>query len=213
MPLASPLEDRTRYPWDEVLPTDEGWPKDNLYNWLQDYRGFLDFFFSQMFTEPHSTKPIEDCIGWGLETTAETLIATEIGNGLDEEAARELCGRIHCPVLVIQGTADAITGPGRGVALAAETGGELVLLEGSGHGPHVRDPVKVNLLLRDFAVPPAVPARLGAGHGRAANARSTSAHRSAWATPNATQRSPMSCANYTPTWRSTGSPSTRSPGC
>jgi hypothetical protein len=25
-----------------------------------------------MFTEPHSTKPTEDCVGWGLETTAET---------------------------------------------------------------------------------------------------------------------------------------------
>jgi pimeloyl-ACP methyl ester carboxylesterase/predicted glycosyltransferase len=166
VPLASPLEDRTRYPWDEVLPTDEGWAKDNLHYWLRDYRGFLEFFFSQMFTEPHSTKPIEDCVGWGLETTAETLAATEIGNGLDEGTARELCGRIRCPVLVIQGTEDAITGPGRGMALAAETGGELVLLEGSGHGPHVRDPVKVNLLLRDFAVPRQVPRRWVRGKAR-----------------------------------------------
>jgi pimeloyl-ACP methyl ester carboxylesterase/predicted glycosyltransferase len=153
VPLASPLPDRTRYPWDEVLPTDEGWAKDNLYYWLRDYRGFLEFFFSQMFTEPHSTKPVEDCIGWGLETTAETLAATQIGSGLDEAATRELCARLRCPVLVIQGGADAITGPGRGVALAEATGGGLVLLEGSGHGPHVRDPVKVNQLLRDFAVP------------------------------------------------------------
>ena len=166
VPLASPLEDRTRYPWDEVLPTGEGWAKDNLYYWLRDYRGFLEFFFSQMFTEPHSTKPAEDCIGWGLETTAETLVATEIGNGLDEPAARELCGRVACPVLVIQGTADAITGPGRGIALAAETGGDLVLLEGSGHGPHVRDPVKVNLLLREFAVPPRPRPRWARGKAR-----------------------------------------------
>ena len=212
VPFASPLEDRTRYPWDEVLPTDEGWAKDNLYYWLRDYRGFLEFFFSQMFTEPHSTKPTEDCIGWGLETTAETLIATEIGNGLDEEAARELCGRVRCPVLVIQGTADAITGPGRGIALAEATGGDLVLLEGSGHGPHVRDPVKVNLLLRDFAVPPP-RARAGCAAGRAASARSTSPHRSGSATPSGTWRSPTSCASCTPTWRSTGSPSIRSPGC
>jgi pimeloyl-ACP methyl ester carboxylesterase/predicted glycosyltransferase len=157
VPLASPPEDRDRYPWQEVLPTDEGWPKDNFSSWVRDYPWFLEFFFSQMFTEPHSTKPIEDCIGWGLETTAETLIATEIGNSLDEAAARDLCARVRCPVLVIQGTADAITGPGRGTALAEATGGDLVLLEGSGHGPHVRDPVKVNLLLREFAVPP--PAR------------------------------------------------------
>ncbi len=153
VPLAAPLPDRAQYPWDEVLATDEGWAKDNLHYWLRDYRGFLEFFFSQMFNEPHSTKPVEDCIGWGLETTAETLVATEIGNGLDEKTARELCGRLRCPVLVIQGTVDMITGPGRGIALAEATGGDLVLLEGSGHGPHVRDPVKVNLLLREFAVP------------------------------------------------------------
>jgi pimeloyl-ACP methyl ester carboxylesterase/predicted glycosyltransferase len=166
VPLASPLPDRTRYPWDEVLATDEGWAKDNLYYWLRDYRGFLEFFFSQMFTEPHSTKPIEDCIGWGLETTAETLIATEIGNGLDEPAARELCARVRCPVLVIQGTEDAITGPGRGVALAEATRGDLVLLEGSGHAPHARDPVKVNLLLRDFARPPGTQSRWVRGTAR-----------------------------------------------
>jgi len=29
---------------------------------------FLEFFFGRMFTEPHSTKQIEDCVGWGLET-------------------------------------------------------------------------------------------------------------------------------------------------
>jgi pimeloyl-ACP methyl ester carboxylesterase/predicted glycosyltransferase len=153
VPLAAPLPERAHYPWDEVLATDDGWAKDNLHYWLRDYRGFLEFFFSQMFNEPHSTKPAEDCIGWGLETTAETLVATEIGNGLDEKTARELCGWLRCPVLVIQGTADMITGPGRGIALAEATGGDRVLLEGSGHGPHVRDPVKVNLLLREFAVP------------------------------------------------------------
>jgi pimeloyl-ACP methyl ester carboxylesterase/predicted glycosyltransferase len=166
VPLAAPQPDREHYPWDEVLATDEGWAKDNLHYWLRDYRGFLEFFFSQMFNEPHSTKPAEDCIGWGLETTAETLVATEIGNGLDERSARELCGRVRCPVLVIQGTADAITGPGRGIALAEASGGQLVLLEGSGHGPHVRDPVKVNLLLREFAVPPAAPPRWVRGRAR-----------------------------------------------
>ena len=118
-----------------MLPTDEGWAKDNLYYWLRDYRGFLEFFFSQMFTEPHSTKPIEDCIGWGMETTAETLIATEIGNGLDEETARELCSRIRCPVLVIQGTADEITGAGRGIALAEATGGRSRAAGGLGPRP------------------------------------------------------------------------------
>jgi pimeloyl-ACP methyl ester carboxylesterase len=157
VPLGEPIAGRT-YPWGEELDTDEGWAKYNRWYWLRDYRGFLEFFFSQMFTEPHSTKPIEDCVGWGLETTPETLVATNLKEFLDAETVLELSRRVRCPVLVIQGTDDAITGPGRGIALAEATGGELVLLEGSGHGPHVRDPVKVNLLLRDF-IKPAPPPR------------------------------------------------------
>jgi pimeloyl-ACP methyl ester carboxylesterase/predicted glycosyltransferase len=166
IPFGEPVPNRQLYPWNEELDTDEGWAKYNRYYWLRDYRGFLEFFFSQMFTEPHSTKPIEDCVGWGLETTAETLIATQLREGFDEETARELCMRLRCPVLVIQGSEDAITGPGRGIALAEETGGELVLLEGSGHAPHVRDPVKVNLLLREFIAPPRPPARWVRGKSR-----------------------------------------------
>ena len=165
VPIGDPPPGRT-HRWDEELDTDEGWAKYNRYYWLRDYRGFLEFFFSQMFTEPHSTKPIEDCVGWGLETTPETLVATQLATSLDAETVRELGRRASCPVLVIQGTADAITGPGRGIALAEAAGGELVLLEGSGHGPHVRDPVKVNLLLREFVAPPRRPMRWVRGKAR-----------------------------------------------
>jgi pimeloyl-ACP methyl ester carboxylesterase/predicted glycosyltransferase len=165
VPLAGRPADRVSYPWDERLGTDEGWAKYNRHYWLRDYPGFLEFFFSQMFTEPHSTKPTEDCVGWGLETTAKTLIAAE-ADELDEKTVRELCHRVRCPVLVIQGTDDAITGKDHGIALAEATGGQLALLEGSGHGPHVRDPVKVNLLLREFAAPPAPPPRWVRGRAR-----------------------------------------------
>jgi predicted glycosyltransferase len=68
--------------------------------------------------------------------------------------------------LVIQGTSDAITGKQRGITLAELTGGRLALLEGSGHGPHVRDPVKVNLLLRDFIAPPPSTGRWTRGRAR-----------------------------------------------
>ncbi len=55
-------------------------------------------------------------------------------------------------MLVIQGTDDAIVGPGAGSRLAEALGGRarLVELAGSGHSPHARDPVKVNLLIREF---------------------------------------------------------------
>ena len=164
--LGEGLPWRGEYSWADELDTDEGWAKYNRHYWLRDYRGFLEFFFSQMFTEPHSTKPIEDCVGWGLESTAEMLIATHEREPLDARAQRELSSRVRCPVLVLQGTNDAITGPGLGVGLAEATGGELVLLEGSGHGPHVRDPVKVNLLLRDFVKPASPPRRWVRGRSR-----------------------------------------------
>jgi pimeloyl-ACP methyl ester carboxylesterase len=163
--LGTPLAARIAYPFEDVLETDEGWAKYNRHYWLRDYRDFLEFFFSQMFTEPHSTKQIEDCVGWGLETAPETLVATRLAINMGEEETRALCARVRCPVLVVQGTEDAITGSSRGIALAEETGGSLVLIEGSGHGPHVRDPVKVNLLLRDFITPPP-PTRWTRGKSR-----------------------------------------------
>ena len=151
--LGQPLPERVRYSFEDELDTDEGWAKYNRHYWLRDYRRFLEFFFSRFFVEPHSTKQIEDCVTWGLETTPETLVATRLAIDMEEEETRRLCARVRCPVLVIQGTQDAITGVSRGIALAEETSGRLVLLEGSGHGPHARDPVKVNLLLRDFVAP------------------------------------------------------------
>jgi pimeloyl-ACP methyl ester carboxylesterase len=166
VPLGKVPDARGGLDWESELDSDEGWAKYNRHYWLRDYRGFLEFFFGQMFNEPHSTKPIEDCVGWGLETTPETLIATEEDPGLTTEETHALCERARCPVLVIQGSRDMITGQSRGIALADETGGELVIMQGSGHGPHARDPVKVNRLLRDFLVPPRPPKRWVRGRRR-----------------------------------------------
>ncbi len=152
--------------FDREYDTFEGWAKYNRHHWLRDYRDFVEFFMSKMFTEPHSTKPIEDTVGWALETDGKTLIATHEGPGLEPEEARALCRRVRCPVLVIHGARDAIASVTRGAAFAEQTGGDLVVLEGSGHAPHVRDPVKVNLLLRDFVVPARPAARWVRGKSR-----------------------------------------------
>jgi pimeloyl-ACP methyl ester carboxylesterase len=146
-----PVPERTVYSWEDELNTEEGWAKYNQHYWLRDYKGFLEFFMSRMFTEPHSTKPIEDAVGWGLDTTGETLALTCWAPDLEPDEARELARRVRCPVLVIHGEHDAIISVTRGIALAEDTGGRLVVLEGSGHAPHVRDPVKVNLLIKQFA--------------------------------------------------------------
>ena len=135
----------------------EGWGKWNRTYWLEHYAEFVEFFFSQVFTEPHSTKQREDSVGWALETDAKTLVATQLAERRDEAAISALAKRTRCPVLVIHGTEDAIRPHDSGAALAKLTSGALVSLQGSGHCPHARDPVKVNLLLRDFIGPSRTP--------------------------------------------------------
>ena len=139
------------YPFDEELDTDDGWAKFNRHYWLRDYQGFLEFFAGQVFPEPHSTKQIEDMVGWGLETTAETLVLTQLGS---QPASREemeaILRRVRCPVLVVHGDDDRLRPLAVGAAVAQLTGGVLVAIEGGGHCPQARHPVKVNLLIREF---------------------------------------------------------------
>ncbi|MDX6675153.1 MAG: hypothetical protein QOH11_2571 [Solirubrobacteraceae bacterium] len=138
----------------------EGWEKWNKHYWLEHYEDFLEFFTSQIFTEPHSTKQREDAIGYALETDAETLVATQLAPRFpDEDTVRELTAQTRWPVLVVHGREDAVRPHDSGAALAEMTGGAMVTLEGSGHNPPARDPVKVNVLLRDFVDPTAAQPR------------------------------------------------------
>ena len=135
----------------ERLDTDEGWAKYNEHYWRRDYRSFLEFFFSQCFSEAHSTKPTEDAVGWGLETDPETLIRTHVAAGIgDRDATLARIARVRCPVLVIHGGDDRIAPFAHGEELARASGGRLITIEGGGHIPNARDPVKVNLAIRDF---------------------------------------------------------------
>ena len=152
--LAPNHPERDEYAFDEPYESDEGWAKYNSRYWCKDYLGFLEFFFAQCFTEPHSTKQIEDGIGWALQTTPETLADTTRGLGLpSSERFRETCARVRCPTLVIHGDGDLVRPLAQGRELAKATGGELITLEDAGHLPTVRDPVVVNRLLRDFILP------------------------------------------------------------
>ncbi len=154
-----PADEEGPYPFDEVPQTLEGWAKWNRHYWLRDWPGFLEFFFTETFTEPHSTKQIEEAIGWGAQTDPETItrgIDAEWTN--DRENALRLCAQVRCPTLVIQGSQDGIVGPARGAAVAeAIPDARLVTLEGCGHAPHLRDPVVTNLLLHEFIEPRRAP--------------------------------------------------------
>ena len=138
--------------FDEPKDSYEGWGKANRHYWLADYRGWVEFFMSQVFTEPHSIKQREDGVGYGLETTAETLLLTAPAAAAPTaEDAEAICRQVRCPVLVVHGDQDGIVPYETGVALAHWTGGQLVTIHGGGHAPTLRDPVLANLLIRDFA--------------------------------------------------------------
>jgi hypothetical protein len=57
-----------------VLDTTEEWAKENRRYWRRDWRGYVEFFMSQITTEPHSTKPYDDLVGWGMQTDVETML-------------------------------------------------------------------------------------------------------------------------------------------
>jgi pimeloyl-ACP methyl ester carboxylesterase/predicted glycosyltransferase len=143
--------------FDAELPEYEGWARYNRHAWRRDFPGFCEWFFGEIFPEPHSTRQIESGLEWALGTTGELLAKEVDASKLSEAQTRELARRVRCPVLVIHGDDDRIRPYAEGVELAAETGGRLVTLEGSGHSPNARDPVHVNLLLREFLLPPAPP--------------------------------------------------------
>ena len=138
--------------FDERLSTDEGWAMENIHFWRRDYRRYLQFFFSEAFPESHSTKQIDDGVGWGLDTDPESLAATaRTPRTVDTATFSAMCASIRAPTLVIQGTDERLSHITQGIGIAeAIPGARLQLLEGSGHMPNARHPVRVNLLIRDF---------------------------------------------------------------
>lgn len=139
-------------PFEEPLADDTGWRKENIHFWRRDYRAYLEYFFAEAIPEPHSTKQREDGVGWGLDTDPEALAATvRAPASVDLVTITALCAAIRCPALVIQGTHERITHVTQGAGLArAIPGARLELIEGAGHIPNVRDPVRVNLAIRRF---------------------------------------------------------------
>jgi pimeloyl-ACP methyl ester carboxylesterase/predicted glycosyltransferase len=136
----------------------EHWIKFRYSYWREHYEDFLWFFFGQACPEPHSSKVIEDAVGWGLETDAEVIIAEKrafdpnagIGGVPDPETLRDWCAQVDCPTLSIHGDRDAIAPLERAELQAELTRGDLLVVEGGGHTPQAREPVLVNLAIRDF---------------------------------------------------------------
>lgn len=159
-PGAAFYEPRTSY---------EGWEKQNVHYWTEHYHDWLDFFFSQVFTEPHSTKAIDDGIGWGLETNAEILEASIARPELwPTTPVAEAIAAVRCPVLLIHGDDDQGHSLEASHALVSvRPDWELVVMEGSGHGMLIRDPVIVNRIIGSFLTRPAHGRTEETSHARA----------------------------------------------
>jgi len=146
----------------EPQPDDEQWHKYNAHFWRRDWPGFAAFFVGEkVFSEPHSTKAIEDGIGWFLETDAQTIVTAEYAPFLSPPADWEresptegdavpFLRRVACPTLLVHGTDDRIIGIGHARRAAALLRARILEIDGGGHSPIGRDPVKANLAIRDF---------------------------------------------------------------
>jgi len=135
------------------LPRPVWWGHLGSAHWRDSYAGCVEWFVSRALPEPHSTKAIEDGVGWALDTDPETLAAT-LAHGKflrGRRILRERAQNLDCPVLVVSGDRDKITPPRDARALARLAGGKLEVVRGAGHFAHGRKPVQLNLILRDFA--------------------------------------------------------------
>ena len=145
-------------------PSPEGWDKYNRGYWLSSYSDFADFFVRNIFSEPHSTKQIEDATGWAAQTNGPVLVNTVDARPIPPafDTSEAMYRRIRCPTLIIHGENDRIQLHARAQAVAAVTGAELVTIPGGGHNPLGRIPAKCNILIADFlerVVPSVAPKR------------------------------------------------------
>ena len=151
--LAPPLPERSLIGarFHDPAPTDpEGWDRYNLAYWHAHYDDFVRWFCEQLFSEPHSTKAIDDGVAWASETGPEVLEAAASPRPGNKPMA-EVLAELRCPTLVIHGSDDRVQSHAVGIEAARLSGGTLVTFEGSGHIPNLRDPVRFNLLVREFA--------------------------------------------------------------
>jgi pimeloyl-ACP methyl ester carboxylesterase/predicted glycosyltransferase len=127
------------------------WAKWNRQYWLDHYEDFATFFFGQCFSEPFSTKAIEDAVGWAGETAPEVLLAEAGSPPPTRTDIEDWSARLRCPVLHVHGSDDRMIPLSAGEQMAELTGGRLVVLEGAGHVPVAGDPVRCNVLIHEFA--------------------------------------------------------------
>jgi pimeloyl-ACP methyl ester carboxylesterase/predicted glycosyltransferase len=114
-----------------------------------DWPGYIDAFMASLFSEPHSSKPFDDGVGYARATSGDIInMVRKAWKGND---VRELARRVTCPTLVIHGDDDHRVMYAQGRAIhALVPGSRLLTVQGGGHVTAVRDPVLFNRSVRDF---------------------------------------------------------------
>jgi pimeloyl-ACP methyl ester carboxylesterase len=138
--------------FDVVRASYRDWQRWNRHYWRQDLLGFAEFFFTEVFPEPHSTRQVEDGVSWALQTDADTLVDSMAPErpALTVERTREYAARVTCPRLVVHGSRDQIVPVGVGAELARLMGAPFEAVVGGGHCVQARHPVWFNLRVRRF---------------------------------------------------------------
>jgi pimeloyl-ACP methyl ester carboxylesterase len=149
--MAPPHSFKVEWSFDDELPTDEGWAKQNRHYWQRDYPGFVRFFFEEVTSEPHSTKQIEDAVAWALDGSVDAMLAdmdVDHPGGLEDVEAT--LRAVRCPMLLVHGSEDTCQPLARSQRLSELTGAPLIVVAGADHMIPGRHPVLANLLIRDF---------------------------------------------------------------
>ncbi len=127
-----------------------GWDKFNASYWKADWEGFVSWFIDTVNSDPHSLKGSELGVDWALETDAETMIDTVLGDRSTQEETRRLCSMVKAPCLIVSPQDDKVVDPREAAAFAEAVHGHLVAAEGCGHAVHARYAVWFNTLLKEF---------------------------------------------------------------
>ena len=109
----------------------EGWSMDNRHFMPEELAEFAAFFFDQMLCEPHSTKQLEDIVGWTGETTGQVQLAAGTAPvPRQHRGHRGAAARDHPAGAGDPRHRGPLPAPRSVQRLAEWTGGELLELEG-----------------------------------------------------------------------------------
>jgi pimeloyl-ACP methyl ester carboxylesterase len=130
-------------------PRERSSPDEVFAAWRRDWPGWARSFMEKVFSEPDSEATIAATTAIALEASPEILITQETELDWDEPARR--LGDVRCPALLIHGAGDLSTP----VSVAEDVArglpdAQLLVLDGAGHRPDIRNPEIVAPYLLEF---------------------------------------------------------------